>query len=131
VAELRPHVDTIRALGAELFVIGTGGPHFAKAFQEDLGIPSTPVLSDETRAAYLAAGFERSVAGILSPSMVKAGIRALRGGHRQKATMGDGLQLGGTMIVRPSGEVPYFFAGHFAGDHARPEEILAALRTPR
>jgi NAD(P)-dependent dehydrogenase (short-subunit alcohol dehydrogenase family) len=123
---LRDRIDDIRALGAELVLIGSGAPHFAAAFREDFEL-DCPVLVDESLEVYSIAGLERSTAAALSPRMALSAVRALRAGHRQTAVQGDVWQLGGVLVIRAGGRVVYRHASTEAGDHAPIEEVLAAL----
>jgi NAD(P)-dependent dehydrogenase (short-subunit alcohol dehydrogenase family) len=123
---LRDRIDDIRALGAELVLIGSGAPHFAAAFREDFAL-DCPVLVDESLEVYSIAGLERSASAALSPRMALSAARALRAGHRQTAVQGDVWQLGGVLVIRAGGEVAYRHASTEAGDHAPIEDVLAAL----
>jgi hypothetical protein len=46
--------------------------------------------------------------------------------YRQRRTMGDGKQQGGTIVVFPDGTMRYKFLSRFPGDHAKAEDIVAA-----
>src|SRR5690348_9374656 len=105
VAEFRPHVDEVKRLGLEVAVIGSGAPHFAKAFIEDLKLGDLPIYSDQSLATYAAAGLHRSFGSILHPMAVVKGLSAIR--YKQKKQMGDATQQGGVLIVRPDGSIPY------------------------
>lgn len=115
-AELRPHVDELRAIGVEPYVIGSGSPAQARQFQDKLDARALPIFSDEPLASYRAAGWKRAVSATLSPrsaiKYVKAFVR-----HKQGRTMGDPWQIGGAMIVRPDGEVTWRFASEYGGHH--------------
>src|SRR5215471_15899109 len=104
VAEFRPHVKELEAAGIDPVVIGSGAPHFARAFIEDQK-PEMPVYSDEARASFQAAGLKRSVGSLLSGRMILRGMKTMFK-HRQKKTMGDSFQQGGILLVRPDGTVP-------------------------
>lgn len=124
---MRPFVKEIRDLGAELAVVGNGKPAFARAFRQELDFPG-PVLSDPALGAYRAAGFSRRVWGLAAPRVLLHGLRAFRGGSRQRATQGDPLQLGGVLVIRPDGRVSYRYVSREAGDHAPAAEILEGVR---
>jgi hypothetical protein len=128
VAELRPHVDEIRAAGADLVIVGSGGPFFAKGFAEHLEMSHVTILSDERVRAYALAGFKRGMATLLHPRSAVNYLRALKKGFRQGRTRGDALQQGGVMVVRPDGSVAYRFASDASGDHPPPAEIVAAVK---
>src|SRR4051812_38994296 len=107
-------------------MIGNGNRHFATAFHDQLKLES-PLYVDTQRVAYQALGMKRSVLAVLSLSAMKNAVRALRGGHRQKAVQGDAWQLGGVLVVRPGGDVVYEYRSHEPGDHPPVEDVLAAL----
>ena len=57
------------------------------------------------------------------------GWRALRAGHMQGPTRGDPLQQGGVVVVAPDQRVLFFHSDGTLGEHARIENVLAALQT--
>jgi hypothetical protein len=123
--------DAIRAAGAEVVLVGSGTPAFARAFAEDFHIEA-PLYVDPMRRTYRALGMGRP--GILrllaSPKVIAAGLRALRGGFRQGAIRGDPYQLGGVLVVRRSGELVFRHVAEDAGDHPDLGEVVrAASRT--
>jgi AhpC/TSA antioxidant enzyme len=123
VAEFRPHYPKLRDAGVNLVVIGSGSPHFAKAFIENEK-PEMPVYSDEPRASFMAAGLKRGVSTLLSARMLAKGAKTMFK-HRQRKTMGDALQQGGILLVRPGGGVPYSYVSEFPGDHPPTDEVAA------
>ena len=127
---MRPHIDEIRAAGGDLVIVGNGAPFFAEGFRAKLRLAEANIrlLTDESLSSYQMLGFRRGVGGIVNAATIKAGLRAFRSGFRQKKTMGDALQLGGTLVIRPDGEIVYRYIGEEAGDHADPATIVAALR---
>lgn len=116
----------IRALGAELVIIGNGTANFAAAFREDFEL-DCPLLVDPELRAYRAAGLRRGRVELLSPRLPRNALRALRAGSRQTGVEGDPWQLGGVFVIRPGGELMYAYSSREAGDHPPVEEILAAL----
>ena len=129
VAEFRPHYHALRDAGIEMAVIGSGSPHFAQAFIEHEK-PEMPVYSDEPRASFQAAGLKRGVGTLLSARMLAKGLKTFRK-HRQRKTMGDALQQGGILLVRPDGSVPYSFVSEFPGDHPPTDEVVARALAER
>jgi hypothetical protein len=127
VAELRPHVSALRAAGGELVIVGSGAPHFAKAFGEDLGLGDVPIFCDRPLRSYALAGFRRDVGSLLDPRVLLHGARALAHGQFQHRTQGDPLQQGGAMVIRPDGTVAYRYRSAVAGDHPKPAVLVAAL----
>jgi peroxiredoxin len=117
------------AAGARLVLIGQATPrqaaHFRKRQEIDL-----PVLADEQRASYKAAGAKVATMGeLLGPKVMAKGIATTaRLGVVQGRTIGHPAQLGGAMVIRPNGEVAWSHMSQDASDNAEPEEILAAVR---
>ncbi len=124
---MRHELPAIRAMGAEVVVIGSGQPFMAKAFAEDAKV-AVEYLCDTDRVAYRAAGFKRSQGGVLNPKSLVHAVRAWRSGARQTRIQGDGLQLGGVLVVHPDGAVTWSYVSDEAGDHPAPSAITAALR---
>ncbi len=96
-------IDDIRALGAELVIVGNGGPSFAAAFREDFALAG-PLLLDPELRAYRAAGLRRGRVELLSPRLPLHAVRAVLSGARQSGVQGDPWQLGGVFVIRPGGE---------------------------
>jgi hypothetical protein len=128
VAELRPHIDEIRAMGVNLAVVGNGAPNFLRGFVEDLQIPPTlPVLTDEKRLTYRAAGWTRATPlSLMLKSFAKGVVASFK--YRQKRVMGDVFQLGGVAVIKPDGSMPWHFGSTYAGDHPPLETVLAEVR---
>lgn len=126
VAQLRGHLPRIRALGAELVVVGNGTPKQAAGFRKDQHI-DFPLLVDPGLKAYEAAGLKRGLLTVLSPGVLARGFTTLRHGFTQGSTQGDPWQQGGAFVVAAGGEVRYAFVSDAAGHHPPPEELLAAL----
>jgi NAD(P)-dependent dehydrogenase (short-subunit alcohol dehydrogenase family) len=123
---LRDRIDEFRGSGAELVLVGNGGPSFAAAFREDFGL-DCPLLVDPELRAYRAAGLRRGYVELLSPRLAGNALRAFRAGARQEAVQGDPWQLGGVFVIRPGGDLMFRHVSRAAGDHARIEDILEAL----
>jgi NAD(P)-dependent dehydrogenase (short-subunit alcohol dehydrogenase family) len=123
---LRDRIEEIRALDAELVIVGNGAQSFAAAFREDYDL-DCPLLVDPELRAYRAAGLRRGRVELLSPRLPRNALRALRAGYRQTDVQGDPWQLGGVFVIRPGGELAYRYVSREAGDHAPIDDILAAL----
>jgi peroxiredoxin len=115
--------------GATLVLIGQLTPRHAAHFRRRQGI-ELPVLADDDRASYKAAGAKvGSTSDLLGPKVVAQGVlTSLRTGKVQGRTIGHPAQLGGAMVIRPNGEVAWSHMSQDASDNAEPEEILAAVR---
>jgi len=125
---LRAHEDEFRKAGARLAAIGLGDPQYAQAFREETGI-GFPLLIDERRAAYRAAGLKKaSLLHLLRRDNAVARKRARAGGHRQHKLGKDPLQLGGSFVFGPGNVDRFAHVSETFGDNALPERLLAAVR---
>jgi len=119
------------AAGVRVVVVGQATPRQAAHFRRRLEI-DLPVLADESRESYRAAGAKVATAGeLLGPKSVSRGLKATvdsRGKIRQGKVIGHPAQLGGAMVVAPGGEVTWSHMAEHASDNSSPEEILAAAR---
>jgi peroxiredoxin len=121
--------DQFEAAGASLTLIGQVTPRHAAHFRRRQGI-ELPVLADEDRASYRAAGAKVATMGeLLGPKVVAKGLATTaRTGLVQGRTVGHPAQLGGAMVIAPDGRVVFSHMAQDASDNAEPEEILAVLR---
>jgi hypothetical protein len=110
-------------------LIGQLSPRHAAHFRRRQVI-EVPVLADEGRVSYKAAGAKMATMGeLLGPSVVAKGfLTTARTGRMQTRTVGHPAQLGGAMVVAPDGRVLWSHMAQDASDNAEPEEILAAVR---
>jgi len=117
------------AAGVPLVLIGQLTPRHAARFRSSQHI-DLPVLADERRASYKAAGAKVATFGeLLGPKVVAKGIlTSARTGRTQGRTLGHPAQLGGAMVIGPGNEVLWSHMSQDAGDNASPEEILAAVQ---
>jgi AhpC/TSA antioxidant enzyme len=126
---LRDHEDRIREAGAAIAAVGLGDPHHARAFRDESGI-GFPLLVDEDRRAYRAAGLQQaSLLHLLRRDNAVARKRAARGGHRQRRLGKNPLQLGGSFVFGPGNVDLYAHVSATFGDNAAPENLLAAVST--
>ena len=125
-AELRPRLAELAALGVRVVVVGNGTPDQLAAFvaaQQLAGYP-VEVVTDPTLAAYRAAGLDRSRLGTVGPRALAAlGLLALRG-HSNGRVCGDLWQQGGTLYVRRGGELAFVHRSARIGDHAAVAEVV-------
>lgn len=121
--------DEFEAAGVNLILIGQLTPRHAAHFRRRQKI-SLPVLADEDRATYKAAGAKVGNLGeLLGPKVVaKGALTTLRTGKLQGRTIGHPAQLGGAMVISPANEIVWSHMAKDAGDNASPEEILTAVR---
>jgi AhpC/TSA antioxidant enzyme len=119
-----------KAASVGLVLIGQATPRHAAQFRRRQGI-QLPVLADEHRVSYRAAGAKMaSVTELFGPQSVSKGLLAgARCRRIQTKTIGNAAQLGGSLVVRPDGDITWSRMSANAGDNASPEEILAAVRS--
>ena len=123
--------EEFEAAGIDVVLIGQATPrhaaHFKRRFEIEL-----PVLADEDRSSYRAAGAKKATMGeLLGPASVSKGMGHVvksRGAIRQGRVIGHPAQLGGAMIVKPDGTVPWSHMSEDASDNAANEELLEAAR---
>jgi peroxiredoxin len=114
----------------QVITVGMGEPKHAERYCGKLA-PSVNCLADESHEAYATYGlYEMSAAGVLSPSLLKASVRALAGGFRQEITDsgGDLTMLPGTFIIDRGGIVRYTYYSIHAGDHPKIADLLAEAK---
>jgi peroxiredoxin len=119
------------AAGIPLVLIGQATPRHAAHFRRRQEV-DLPVLADEKRESYRAAGAKVATAGeLVGPKSVARGLARTvgsRGKIHQGKVVGHPAQLGGAMIVLPDGTIPWTHMSEDASDNAPPDEILAAAR---
>jgi prostamide/prostaglandin F2alpha synthase len=123
----RSHED-LEGAGGRVVLIGQATPRHAAHFRRRLEL-EWPVLADEDRASYRAAGAKvGTVTELLGPKAVAKGIRASRRSSVvQGRTIGHPAQLGGVLVIRPGGEVVWSHMSEDVSDNAAPADIVAAL----
>ncbi len=120
-------LTTIQERGAGLAFIGNGNRHHARAFADGFEIEA-PLYVDTERASYRALEMRRGFRATLGSRASLSNMRrALKAGFRQGLTRGDAWQLGGVVVVAPSGAVLYSHRSEAAGDKAPVAAILASL----
>jgi hypothetical protein len=125
---LRAHEPAFREAGASLAAIGLGDRHYAQQFREETGI-TFPLLIDEQRAAYRAAGLRTaSLLHLVRRDNAAARARARAAGHRQHRLGANPFQLGGSFVFGPGDVDHYAHLSETFGDNATPAALLAALR---
>jgi len=124
---LREHENQFHKKGANLAAIGLGDRNYARMFREDTGI-AFPLLIDEQRLAYQAAGLQSAnLLHIFRSENSAARKRAKAGGSRQKKLGENPFQLGGSFVFAPGNADLFAHLSRTFGDNASPEALLAAL----
>ena len=121
--------EQFEAAGVRLFLIGQLTPRHAAHFRRRQGL-ELPVLADEARASYKAAGAKIATMGeLLGPKVMAKGLlTTAQTGRFQTRTLGHPAQLGGAMVITQDGRVAWSHMADDASDNASPEEILSAAR---
>jgi peroxiredoxin len=121
--------EQVEAAGGRLVLIGQLTPRHAAHFRRRQGI-ELPVLADERRASYKAAGAKMATMGeLLGPSVVAKGVlTSARTGRLQTRTVGHPAQLGGTMVIAPDGRVVFSHMSEDASDNAEAAAIVPAVK---
>lgn len=126
--QLHHEIESIRATGAEVYVIGNGSPSFIEGFREYTKYTGA-IYTDPSLAVYQAAQLKRGVMKTLNPLALGKTVGAFVRGHRQGTTKGDPWQQGGVLVIAPGGVVKWHHASDRPGDNAEPRQIVAALAT--
>ena len=125
---MRANESAFRERGASLAAVGLGDRSYARAFREEAGIITFPLLVDEKRQAYEAMELKSAnLFHLLRKDNSGARARAKAAGHSQHKLGTNPFQLGGSFVFGP-GDVDRF--AHFSetfGDNASMESLLAAL----
>jgi hypothetical protein len=125
---LRAHQAEFEKKGVNLAAVGLGDRAYAKMFREDTGI-DFPLLVDEERLAYQAAGLKQAnVFHLFKSENAAARKRARAGGHEQRKLGKDPFQLGASFVFGPGNVDLLAHLSSTFGDNASPEELLAAIK---
>ncbi len=127
-AQLRWLNRKSKELGAQTVVIGNGSPAAAAAFHDGLLEGEVRLLTDPDLTSYKALELKRSLFASFQPRTFLQGFKLSRRGIRGTKVEGDSLQQGGAFVITPDHQVPYIYFCKRPEDHARPEDILEALR---
>lgn len=112
-----------------MVAIALGKPKHAVRYCGQLA-PSIDCYCDgEETAVYTAYGLEQgSASSFLNPSLLKASLRAMSGGHKQGKPTGDVRMLPGSFIVDGDGIIQYAYYSQHAGDHPDLAKLLASIK---
>ena len=121
----------MKAAGASVAAIGLGDANYARLFREETGL-AFPLLIDEERAAYRAAGLQSgNILHIFRSDNSAARSRAKQAGHRQTKLGKNPFQLGGSFVFAPGNVDLFAHISKTFGDNAPPEALLAAVLSRR
>ena len=127
-SQLRQHGDEIETLGLAVVAVTFESPQHARRYVDETELP-WPMLIDEDRGLYLAyemgAGSWRE---ILGPASWGAYARLMIRGRMPRRPSGDTQQLGGDVLIDPSGMVRLQHAGSGPADRPSIEAMLQLVR---
>jgi hypothetical protein len=131
VSQLRQREDELDELGVTVVVVTFQSGYLERAYVEETGLP-WPLLVDETRDLYRAYGMERGrFWDIFGPKSLALYIQLVLRGRRPRAAAGDTRQLGGDVLVDPSGTVRLHHVGSGPADRPTVDAILDVVRSAR
>jgi AhpC/TSA antioxidant enzyme len=126
---LREREQEFQEAGAALAAIGLGDVHYARVFREEARI-DFPLLIDENRAAYKAAGLKSAnLLHLLRSDNAAARNRARAAGHQQHRVGRNPFQLGGSFVFGPGNRDLFAHISKTFGDNATPEALLHAVKS--
>ena len=126
IGDITPLFDRVKAMGADLVVVGHGSVEEARTFREEEKL-RIPLLTDPTRQSHDVLGMRRGLTSLITGSSLGRAFTAWHSGYRQSRVAGDPLQQGGVVVIAPGGVEHFRFISREAGDHPTSEQILAAL----
>jgi len=126
VADLRPRLEEIAALGVTTVLVGNGTPDQLAGFAEREKLEGYPIelVTDPSRAAYLAAGLEQSWLGTVGPRAAANVVGLFARGHRNGLVQGDLIQQGGTLYVTRDGLLGFYHHSARLGDNASVTDVV-------
>jgi alkyl hydroperoxide reductase subunit AhpC len=126
--QLRERQDEMERLGLQVAVVTFESEPIAKKYIDQTRLP-WPVLMDRRRELYRAYGMGRgAVSRILGPGSWWAYLKLLFRGHRLQAPTDDVYQLGGDVLIDPSGIVRLHYVSRTPVDRPDVVNVLALVR---
>lgn len=125
---MRRYERELEALGVKVAVVTFDSIGMAKGYVESTQL-QWPLLLDSERELYRSYGLER--AGwwsIYGPSSIWHYLKLMANGQKLKRPGKDFRQLGGDVLIDPSGTVRYYYASESPHDRPEPDEILKVVR---
>ncbi|MFN0245706.1 MAG: AhpC/TSA family protein [Kofleriaceae bacterium] len=126
VADLRPRLEEIAGLEVTCVLVGNGTPDQLAGFTEREKLDGYPIelVTDPSRAAYLAADLERSWIGTTGPRAAANFVGLLARGYRNGRPQGDLNQQGGTLYVTREGVLGFYHHSARLGDNASVTDVV-------
>ncbi len=117
--------------GAKIVFVGNGPPLFINFFKQDLKIEDATIYTDPSLESFRAVGFKRGFLVALGIRSIANGLRLHWHGHKQGSytnATGDLWQLGGVVVVKPSGKVAYHYISLATGDFPPENDVAEGTR---
>ena len=125
---MRAHEQEFQKREASIAAVGLGDRNYARLFRDESGI-TFPLLIDEDRRAYRAAGLRRAyLLHLFRTDNAIARKRARAAGQRQHRLGKNPFQLGASFVFAPGNVDRYVHLSKTFGDNAQISDLLAALR---
>jgi len=125
VLAVRGHLDQMGDV--EVAVVTFAAPDELAPYRRHLDLPF-PVLADPDRALYRRFGFPRaSFRAVYGVGTMRMYARLVRQGRRLRRPVHDTRQLGGDVVVGPSGRIVEVFRPSSPDDRPSLTDLLAAL----
>lgn len=125
---MRDRHEEIASAGGAVVAIGMGWPQAAAAFKQEFRIPF-PLLVDRTKESYRALGMTRgSWWDVAGPHVWTRALHNVLKGHPPLArAKQDVLQLGGTVVVTPDGELSLIHRSKSSDENLPVDDMIDAL----
>ena len=127
---MRERHDEITNLGAGVVAVGTGDRRYAAAFVADERIPFTVLVDDDAIAAHAASLATLSWFRLLHPRTWKATRATSKRGYHVHKAGARVRQIGATFVIGAGDRLRYEHLDADSTDHARIDDVIAALGAP-
>ena len=126
--QLQQNKDELESLNIDIAVVTFETTAIAQKYARESGF-SWPILIDESRQLYAAYGMERGGSwAIFGPSSWGGYVKLLLRGRKLRRPTGDVHQLGGDVLIDPSGVVQVHHVGQKPVDRPSVESLLDVVR---
>ncbi len=128
---MRQHENEFPGLGLRVVVVTFEARERAEQYVHETGL-EWPLLSDRERTLYTAYGMGRGRwSAIWGPATLWAYARLIVRGRRVRRPTGDVQQLGGDVLVDPTGRVALCHVGKGPADRPAVGTVLERIRQGR
>ncbi len=125
---MRQQEDEINELSVQVAVVTFQAGPLVAAYVRETGL-SWPILADPNLELYQAYSMEHGKAwNIYGPAAVWSYVKLMSRGRKPKPPAGDVTQLGGDVLVDPSGIVRMHYVGKGPADRPPVDTILDVVR---